>query len=158
MGDGCVAVCFIVVVSNLPQYVWSWLSYPTMLAIVVAASALAICWRLNDAFSNKFSVTEYAFSLTSDGIIRFVNNSGTLSTNMSNRSLLVDALAYGTAMKIHHSSQLFTWGLCINVLRQKRKWFERDNSHLAWILKGECCEADYRRLSRAIILARKAMH
>jgi len=130
-----------------------------LIALVAVATTLVIFWR--DAFSNKISATQYALSLTSDGIIRIVDDS-TLPLDvqsMPKGSLLVDAQADGTSMSIHHSSQLFTWGLCVNVLRQKRRWFEKDHSHLAWILKGECCEADYyRRLARAIILARKATH
>ena len=109
-------------------------------------------------FSNKISATQYTLSLTNDGIIRVVDEN-TLPLDLQSTpkgSVLVDAKADGTSMNIHHSSQLFTWGLCINVPRQKRRWFEKDHSHLAWILKGECCEADYRRLARAIILARKA--
>ena len=114
--------------------------------------------RLYDAFSNNISATQYALSITSDGIIRAVSDSvpSSDSSNMEAHSVLADATADGTSMKIHQSSQLFTWGLCINVLRHKRRWFEKDYSHLTWVLKGECCEADYRRLARAIVFARKA--
>ena len=157
-GEVGVAVCLFAALCSLPQYLWSWLSFSKLIALVAAATTLVIFWRLYDAFSNKISATQYALSLTSDGIIRVVDDS-TLPLDLQSMpkgSLLVDAQVDGTSMSIHHSSQLFTWGLCINVLRQKRRWFEKDHSHLAWILKGECCEADYRRLARAIILARKA--
>ncbi|TKB03003.1 hypothetical protein E5672_11400 [Alteromonas portus] len=129
-----------------------------MIALVAVATTLVIFWRLYDVFSNKISATQYTLSLTNDGIIRVVDDN-TLPVDLQSTpkgSVLVDAKADGTSMNIHHSSQLFTWGLCINVPRQKLRWFEKDHSHLAWILKGECCEADYRRLARAIILARKA--
>ena len=151
----CVAICFVVALSSLPQYVWSWLSFSIVLSVVTVVTTLMIGWRIYDAFSNNISAIQYALSLTHDGIIRVVGDSN-LSSQTPSRSLLATAQADGTSMKIHHSSQLFTWGLCINVLHQKRKWFEKDHSHLTWILKGECCEADYRRLARAIILARKA--
>ncbi|AXT40834.1 hypothetical protein D1814_14255 [Alteromonas sp. BL110] len=117
-----------------------------------------IGWRLYDVFSNNISATQYALSLTSDGIIRAIDDSALLpdSSSMVTPSVLADVLSDGTAMKIHQSSQLFTWGMCINVLRHKRRWFQNDHNHLTWVLKGECCEADYRRLARAIIFARKA--
>ena len=155
LGEVCVAVCLFAALCSLPQYLWSWLSFSKLMALVAVSSVLIIFWRLYDAFSNNIPATQYALSLTSDGIIRVVGDSA-LSLGMPKGSLLLEAQADGTSMKIHHSSQLFTWGLCINVLRQKRRWFDKDHCHLAWVLKTECCEADYRRLARAIILARKA--
>ncbi len=152
------AVCLMVALCSLPQYLWSWLSFTAELVCIVALTALLIVWRLYEAFSNNISTTQYALSLTSDGIIRAIDDSALLldpsSTTMP--SVLADALSDGTSMKIHQSSQLFTWGMCINVLRHKRHWFEKGHNHLTWVLKGECCEADYRRLARAIIFARKA--
>ncbi len=158
VGEVCVAACIIAALCSLPQYLWFWLSFKTTLLSVAATLTLVIGKSLYDAFSNNISATQYALSITSDGIIRAVSDSvpSSDSSNMEAPSFLADATADGTSMKIHQSSQLFTWGLCINVLRHKRRWFEKDYSHLTWVLKGECCEADYRRLARAIVFARKA--
>ncbi|WP_334021218.1 hypothetical protein [Alteromonas sp. S015] len=157
-GEVCVAVCLFSALCSLPQYWWSWPSFSTLFALIGVATALLIFWRLYKAFSNQVSVAQYVLSLTSDGIIRIVGDSAVLSNSpvTSTGHLIDDVQTHGTSMKIHHSSQLFTWGLCITVMRQKRKWFEKDYNHFVWILKGECSEADYRRLARAIILARKA--
>ena len=128
-GEVCVAVCLFAALCSLPQYLWSWLSFSKLIALVAVATTLVIFWRLYDAFSNKISASQYALSLTSDGIIRVVDDS-TLPLDLQSMpkgSLLVDAQVDGTSMNIHHSSQLFTWGLCINVLRQKRRWFEKDH-------------------------------
>lgn len=157
MGNVCVALCLTAALVCLPDYFWNWASFFYTFVTLLAAIGLLLCWRLYDAFSNNISATHYVLSLSSDGIIRVIND-GMQKLQPTLSKALRYAHADGTAMKIHESSQLFAWGLCINVMRQKRQWFESNHSHLGWILKGECSEADYRRLARAIILARKATH
>lgn len=165
MGEACVAMCFYAAMLSLPQYLWTWINFPVTLTFVSIAIVSWFSWRLYDVLSRNVLPVQYALSLSSDGVIRVVGDDNVANNRSSfhtqNHLLshtLREAKEAGTAMKIHHASQLFAWGLCINVLRHKRKWFERDHNHLAWVLKGECCEADYRRLARAIILARKATH
>ncbi len=153
----CIAVCLVTALICIPDYFWTSTSFLYTSVALLIAVALLLCKHLYDAFSDNISVTHYVLSLSSDGIIRVVNDD-TRDLQKPYSKALKDAHADGTAIKIHESSQLFAWGLCINVMRRKRRWFENGHSHLGWILKGECSEADYRRLARAIILARKATH
>ncbi len=63
---------------------------------------------------------------------------------------------YSPAVNLHKSSLLLPWGLTLNVERTARKWYQPYYEHVRWVLKGECSEADYRRLCRAIIFAQGA--
>ncbi|WP_233095205.1 hypothetical protein [Alteromonas sp. IB21] len=125
------------------------------MAAAAVVTLLWLLWRLWSTLRCNDSPIQYVLSLTNDGVIRVIDDERAMALRSAHHALN-NASADGTAKKIHHTSQLFSWGLCIKVLRRKRKWFEKDYSHLGWILKGECCEADYRRLARAIIFARRA--
>lgn len=57
--------------------------------------------------------------------------------------------------QLHGSSQLFPWGICLEMTRVKQKWSNKDHAHFCWVLKNECSERDYRRLCRAVIYVRK---
>lgn len=140
---------------SLPYNISTWVNLTATFAITAVATLIWLSWRLWYALSNNNNPVQYAISLTNEGIIRVIDDERTTLPGAAHQAI-DNARADGISMKIHHTSQLFSWGLCIKVLRRKRKWFEKDYSHLGWILKGECCEADYRRLARAIIFARKA--
>lgn len=155
MGEACLVLCFYAVLWSLPFNVLTWMNYPATLAFAALATLTWFLWRFFTTSGRDGGPIQYVLSLSSDGIVRVIDDGKTILPSAAHRTL-DEAKTAGTAMKIHHSSQLFTWGLCIKVLRHKRKWFEKDYSHLGWILKGECCEADYRRLARAIIFARRA--
>ena len=57
--------------------------------------------------------------------------------------------------QLHGASQLFPWGICLEMARVKQKWSDKDHAHFCWVLKNECSERDYRRLCRAVIYVRK---
>ena len=61
----------------------------------------------------------------------------------------------GDIFQLHGASQLFPWGMSLEMTRVKRKWSDKGYAHFCWVLKNECSERDYRRLCRAVIYVRK---
>ncbi|WP_232369570.1 MULTISPECIES: hypothetical protein [unclassified Alteromonas] len=162
-----VIVCVALAVISASPQTWSWVSPVGLIAFWVGAFVVggAVVFMLDKAtifrwfgiFSNKVVIPEYTLSLSSNGIISVTNESARtkgkvqLFNTLSRSQINTDNIP----MQIHSSSQMFVWGLCIEVASVKYRWFDRSHTHFAWVLKNECSEADYRRLSRAIIFAKK---
>ena len=84
------------------------------------------------------------------------NDVFTLTSNARLRPLIVCGVDVDAPdMQIHGSSLLFPWGVALNVARVKHHLWAKSSMHYRWVLKGECTNADYRRLCRAVIFAQK---
>jgi hypothetical protein len=134
---------------NLPEAVWTWIS-PSWLWLC-ALICTPICGLMNIAFCRN------AWRKLSKPTTAPSNDVYTLTDDGSLRALMVSGEEiYSPAVNLHKSSLLLPWGLTLNVERTARKWYQPYYEHVRWVLKGECSEADYRRLCRAIIFAQGA--
>ena len=137
-GAGFIGLCCFSVVS-LPEAVWGWVAYYHVLLVL----ALLI-WPLVLMCVDKPKQVQDIYTLSGNGEIRAV----AISCEDKNTP----------AWRLHHTSKLLPWGLVLNVHNVSKKYFQQHSfqqsyEHLRWVLKGECREADYRRLCRAIIQA-----
>ncbi|CAD5266309.1 conserved hypothetical protein [Alteromonas sp. 38] len=130
---------------NLPEALWTWVS-PSWLwlcALVCVPLYITFCLHIWCRSSKLTTVP--------------CNDVYTLTGDVTLRALMVSGEeVYSPAVNLHKSSLLFPWGLTLNVERTARKWYQPYYEHVRWVLKGECSEADYRRLCRAIIFAQGA--
>ncbi len=135
---------------SMSPSLWTWVQPHTVAFVYCAFMTVLLAGFLTGegqsaTFSNKVLPRRYTFSLTNSGRISSIDSeTPPLSSHCSS-----------APMQIHSSSQVFPWGICLEVVSVKRRWFDKDHSHLAWVLKNECSEADYRRLARAVIFASK---
>jgi hypothetical protein len=84
------------------------------------------------------------------------NDVFTLTSNAKLRPLIVCGEEVDAPdMQIHGSSLMFPWGIALNVACVKHHFWARTSMHYRWVLKGECTNADYRRLCRAVIFAQR---
>ncbi|MDO6533348.1 hypothetical protein Q4524_04135 [Alteromonas stellipolaris] len=126
---------------NLPEAVWTWIS-PSLLWLC-ALIYIGLNWNAWRKLSKPTTApSNDVYTLTDDGSLRALMVSG--------------EEVYSPAVNLHKSSLLLPWGLTLNVERTARKWYQPYYEHVRWVLKGECSEADYRRLCRAIIFAQGA--
>ena len=132
-------------ITNLPEAVWTWIS-PSWLwlcALMCALIYMGLNWNAWRKLSKPTTApSNDVYTLTDDGSLRALMVSG--------------EEIYSPAVNLHKSSLLLPWGLTLNVERTARKWYQPYYEHVRWVLKGECSEADYRRLCRAIIFAQGA--
>jgi len=134
---------------NLPEAVWTWIS-PSWLWLC-ALMCTPICVLMYIAFCRN------TWRRLSEPTTASSNDVYTLTDDGSLRALMVSGEeVYSPAVNLHKSSLLLPWGLTLNVERTARKWYQPYYEHVRWVLKGECSEADYRRLCRAIIFAQGA--
>ncbi len=130
---------------NLPEAVWTLIS-PSWLwlcALMCALIYIGLNWNAWRKLSKPTTApSNDVYTLTDDGSLRALMVSG--------------EEIYSPAVNLHKSSLLLPWGLTLNVERTARKWYQPYYEHVRWVLKGECSEADYRRLCRAIIFAQGA--
>lgn len=134
---------------NLPEAVWTWIS-PSWLWLC-ALMCTPICVLMYIAFCRN------AWRKLCKPTAAPSNDVYTLTDDGSLRALMVSGEEiYSPAVSLHKSSLLLPWGLTLNVERTARKWYQPYYEHVRWVLKGECSEADYRRLCRAIIFSQGA--
>ncbi|MDO6566192.1 hypothetical protein Q4561_03900 [Alteromonas sp. 1_MG-2023] len=127
---------------NLSEALWTWVS-PMWLLLCIPL--LVICY-----LKIKSGIAHAALSSSFNDVYTLTDN-GTIRALM-----MLGEEIYAPAVNLHPSSLLLPWGLTLNVERTARKWYQPDYEHVRWVLKGECSEADYRRLCRAIIFAQGA--
>lgn len=151
MGFCCLVACGTATLFSLSASTWTWINGPLVVALWALVSVLGIIFT---TLLSRNAPLNYALSLASNGIIqRVVDNQ-----NVTKQGTFHEAqtgIDESLPMQIHASSQLFPWGLNLNVAKVSHKRFSKSYSHLGWVLKNECSQADYRRLCRAIILAKK---
>ena len=116
----------------MPEAVWGWVNYYYLLI-----PAALVIWQLVRVCVHKHQYVQDIYTLDSDGTIRAVSVSQQDKTS--------------PAWRLHRTSKLLPWGLVLNVESAATKCCQLNYEHLRWVLKGECPEADYRRLCRAII-------
>lgn len=151
MGFCCVVACGTATLLSLSASTWTWINGPLVVALWALVSVLGIIFT---TLLSRNAPLNYALLLTSNGIIRRVDD----NQNVTKQGALYEAhtgIDESLPMQIHASSQLFPWGLNLNVATVSHKRFSKGYAHLGWVLKNECSQADYRRLCRAIILAKK---
>lgn len=140
----------------MPSTVWTWVDKSIALVCWSLFGLVLVSVGLKHAHQEKKAPLRYSLSLSSTGILsQFVVEPSGCWASETVKGHTSDNGATTMPMQIHSSSQLFPWGLCIEVASVKYKWFERGHTHFRWVLKNECSEANYRRLCRAIILAKK---
>lgn len=143
--------CSTATLFSLSASTWTWINGPLVVALWALVSVLGIIFT---TLLSRHAPLNYALSLTSNGIIRQVDDNRHATKQgafYKSQSGFYERLP----MQIHASSQLFPWGLNLNVATVSHKRFRKNYAHFGWVLKNECSQADYRRLCRAIILAKK---
>ena len=151
MGLCCLLICSTATLFSLSASTWTWINGSLVVALWALVSVLGIIFT---TLLSRNAPLNYALSLTSNGIIRRVDD----NQNATKQGALYKSqtgLDERLPMQIHASSQLFPWGLNLNVATVSHKRFRKNYAHFGWVLKNECSQADYRRLCRAIILAKK---
>jgi hypothetical protein len=131
-----------------PDTVWTWVNRETTIVAIVLVTLVAI---VLDAICYKQTSADITYLLSSDGKICTSKNSSQESQAQQNGAV------QNALQQLHHTSMVLPWGLCLEVASVKRYWFQKNHTHLGWVLRNECSERDYRRLCRAVILARKEM-
>lgn len=151
MGFCCLLACSIATLCSLSAPTWTWVDETLVVALWALISVLG---SFIATFLSQRPSLNYALSLTSNGTIRRVDDNPYITKQGAYCEAQV-AIDERLPMQIHASSQLFPWGLSLNVATVSHKHFGKSYTHLGWVLKNECSQADYRRLCRAIILAKK---
>lgn len=135
-------------VLGAPDTVWTWVNRETTIVALVLVTFLVI---VLDAICYKQTPAYIAYLLSTDGKI-CKSNTCSQQPQTAQNSAVQDAF-----QQLHHTSMVLPWGLCLEVARVKRYWFQKNHTHFGWVLRNECSERDYRRLCRAVILVRKEM-
>ena len=92
--------------------------------------------------------------LSNEGVVNIVDADSSDSFTTLKRDGVISS-STSDAFQLHGASQLYPWGISLEMTRAKRKWSDRGYAHFCWVLKNECSERDYRRLCRAVIYVRK---
>lgn len=141
-----------------PVTLWTWLD-PIVTCSLAAIIAIIIC--VVDAICYKQTNSQVTHLLASDGKITTSHHMMPSANDEHGfvASLLDSAVDDddGIMRQLHPASMVFPWGLCLEVAKAKRHWFQKNHTHLGWVLRNECSERDFRRLCRAVILVRKDM-
>lgn len=141
---------------------WTWVpshivafGYTAILSVLLFQCAKG--GKQNATFSNKVLPRRYTLSLSNNGRIQVVDVENAPVVGALTDDKIQPAFDSSTTvpMQIHSASQVYPWGICIQVARVKRRLIDKGHAHFTWVLKNECSEANYRRLARAVIFVSK---
>lgn len=154
----------LVVLQCLPSSLLSWIDETTLIALTLP---LLLIWihcslfcqsKLSQSKPSQSmqtnSLNQLDLMLSDEGVVHIVD--GVSCDKFMNliRKRLTSSQT-NDIFQLHGASQLFPWGICLEMARVKQKWSDKDHAHFCWVLKNECSERDYRRLCRAVIYVRK---
>lgn len=118
----------------MPSAVWS---YP--ISAWVALGAVVGLILLRGMFANQRNRGSDLYTLISDGTLHAHRIAG-------------EEVGY-RAYTLHPASKITPWGIALAVTQTGENSAHPSAKYLRWVLKGECAEADYRRLCRAVLQA-----
>ena len=154
----------LVVLQCLPSSLLSWIDEITLTALTLPP---LLIWIYRSLFCQSKlsqskpsqsmqtnSLNQLDLMLSDEGVVHIVD--GVSCDKFMNliRKRLTSSQT-NDIFQLHGASQLFPWGISLEMTRVKQKWSDKDHAHFCWVLKNECSERDYRRLCRAVIYVRK---
>ena len=154
----------LVVLQCLPSSLMTWIDETTLTALTLPLLLIWIYWspfwqsKLSQSKPSQSmqtnSLNQLDLMLSDEGVVHIVD--GVSCDKFMNliRKRLTSSQT-NDIFQLHGASQLFPWGICLEMARVKQKWSDKDHAHFCWVLKNECSERDYRRLCRAVIYVRK---
>jgi hypothetical protein len=144
----------LVVLQYLPSSLLTWIDETTVTALTLPPLLIWIGLSYFCQSTQSNSLNQLDLMLSDEGVVHIVD--GVSCDKFMN--LIRKRLTYsqtGDIFQLHGASQLYPWGMSLEMTRVKRKWSDKGYAHFCWVLKNECSERDYRRLCRAVIYVRK---
>lgn len=138
----------------LPPNLLTWVNEATLTTLFLLPLLLWMCLSFQSKSRNGLILNELNLMLSNEGVVNIVDGvSSDLCTKLTRDGVISSRT--NDAFQLHGASQLYPWGIALEMTRAKRKWSDKGYAHFCWVLKNECSERDYRRLCRAVIYVRK---
>ena len=148
------SVLLLVVLQCLPSSLMTWIDETTLIALTLPPFIVWIGLSFFCQSTQSNSLNQLDLMLSDEGVVHIVDGVS-CDTFMSLIRKRLTSSQTNDIFQLHGASQLFPWGICLEMARVKQKWSDKDHAHFCWVLKNECSERDYRRLCRAVIYVRK---